>query len=100
MSEQSNTLLSAFLKRAYEKQKSVLCPVIALAIESNYLNDEYIRQFPSKFKFLSIKKILLHAGLDSTQNKLVYRQLNRGINLYEISKNFEPIRPMEIYYAR
>lgn len=81
--------VAQFLTNAEKRQKSLLCPVLALAIESGFTTEFKIRQLPSQFEYLSIKAILRHKGLNENHNLIIFRMINAGIDLKLIARYFE-----------
>ena len=68
--------------------KNTLCPYLSLAIASNFLNYEYLKEFPSLQNRLSTKKIILHALGNSENSKMIYRLIEDGFLFKEISEIF------------
>ena len=46
----NQSLISRVLLKAHENQEnSILCPYLAIALETNFISKDFIRTFPSQF---------------------------------------------------
>lgn len=83
------SMISRTLLKAYNNQQnSILCPYLAIALETNFINEDYIRMFPSQFGRMSMRKIIDHLGMTEFNSNKIWRMIEDGYTLEQISRRF------------
>ena len=80
-----NTISRTLLKAHENQQNSILCPYLAIALETNFINEDYIRMFPSNFGRMSMRKIINHLGMTEFNSNKIWRMIENGYTLKQIS---------------
>jgi hypothetical protein len=84
--------ISEILINAHNRQKnSYLCPYLAIALESNFYSEDYIRTFPSQMTRMSMRKIINHLGYTEFNSNKIWRMIEDGFTLKEIGIFFKDI---------
>lgn len=83
------SMISRTLLKAHNNQRnSILCPYLAIALETNFINEDYIRMFPSQFGRMSMRKIIDHLGMTEFNSNKIWRMIEDGYTLEQISRSF------------
>ena len=83
------SMISRTLLKAHNNQlNSILCPYLAIALETNFINEDYIRMFPSQFGRMSMRKIIDHLGMTEFNSNKIWRMIEDGYTLEQISRRF------------
>ena len=83
------SMISRTLLKAHNNQQnSILCPYLAIALETNFINEDYIRMFPSQFGRMSMRKIIDHLGMTEFNSNKIWRMIEDGYTLEQISRYF------------
>ena len=83
------SMISRTLLKAHNNQRnSILCPYLAIALETNFINEDYIRMFPSQFGRMSMRKIIDHLGMTEFNSNKIWRMIEDGYTLEQISRRF------------
>ena len=83
------SMISRTLLKAHNNQRnSILCPYLAIALETNFINEDYIRMFPSQFGRMSMRKIIDHLGMTEFDSNKIWRMIEDGYTLEQISRRF------------
>ena len=83
------SMISRTLLKAHNQQEnSILCPYLAIALETNFINEDYIRAFPSQFGRMSMRKIIDHLGMTEFNSNKIWRMIEDGYTLEQISRRF------------
>jgi hypothetical protein len=83
------SMISRTLLKAHNNQKnSILCPYLAIALETNFISKDYIRAFPSQFGRMSMRKIVDHLGMTEFNSNKIWRMIEDGYTLEQISRCF------------
>jgi len=82
-------MISRTLLKAHNQQEnSILCPYLAIALETNFISEDYIRMFPSHFGRMSMRKIINHLGMTEFNSNEIWRMIEDGYTLEQISRRF------------
>jgi len=85
----TQSLISRVLLKAHNNQEnSILCPYLAIALETNFINEDFIRAFPSQFGRMSMRKIINHLGMTDFNSNKIWRMIEDGFTLKQISRCF------------
>lgn len=83
------SMISRTLLKAHNNQRnSILCPYLAIALETNFISEDYIRMFPSQFGRMSMRKIIDHLGMTEFNSNKIWRMIEDGYTLEQISRRF------------
>lgn len=83
------SMISRTLLKAHNNQRnSILCPYLAIALETNFISEDYIRMFPSQFGRMSMRKIIDHLGMTEFNSNKIWRMIEDGYTLEQISRSF------------
>jgi len=83
------SMISRTLLKAHNNQRnSILCPYLAIALETNFISEDYIRMFPSQFGRMSMRKIIDHLGMTEFDSNKIWRMIEDGYTLEQISRRF------------
>lgn len=74
------------LEKADKKTYSYQCPYLALADILGYMTPHAIMRLPSQFERLSTREMLNCSGLDSINSLRIWRMIEKGLPLLDISK--------------
>ena len=65
------------------------CPYLAFAKSINFIDDDFVKNNPSNFSRMSMSKMIRFLGIDDMDiSNYIYRQIEKGKTLKEISESF------------
>ena len=85
-----NSQIGKILSNAHNRQKnSYLCPYLAIGLETNFFSEDHLRSFPSTMTRMSMRKIVNHLGYTNFNSNKIWRMIEDGYTLQEISTFFD-----------
>ena len=83
------TELKNYLLNADKILFSYQCPYLAFAKSINFIDDDFVKNNPSNFSRMSMSKMIRFLGIDDMDiSNYIYRQIEKGKTLKEISESF------------
>ena len=90
MTTNNDMTIGRTLLNAHNRQKnSYLCPYLAIGLETNFFSEDYIRLLPSQMSRMSMRKIIDHLGYTKFNSNKIWRMIEDGYSLQEISTQFD-----------
>lgn len=87
---QQRSQISQVLFNAHYRQKnSLLCPYLAIGLETNFYSEDHLRTFPSKMTRMSMRKIVNHLGYTEFNSNRIWRMIENGMTLLDIANEIE-----------
>jgi len=94
MTKSDDKIIIKILEQAEKKVFSYQCPYLAIADVLGYITPYAVKNMPSNFSRISMKKMLHTFGLSSEQAWIIYMMIELGFGLSQIAKVIKEKHPI------